>query len=45
MEASTPPFIDAHGPRLHEGKSNNKDIFEKLTENVSVCKRIKKVLE
>ena len=37
MQASTPLFPDAYGPRVHEGTSKNENLFEVLTENVSVC--------
>ena len=36
MQASTPLFTDVHGPHLNEGTSKFEDIFESLTENVSV---------
>ena len=36
IQASTPFFTHIHGPRLHEGTSKDVDMFESLTENVSV---------
>ena len=37
LHVSSPLFTDVHGPRLHEGTSKNEDLFESLTESVSVC--------
>ena len=37
MHASTFPFTDVHGLRLHEGTSYHEDLFESLTVYVSVC--------
>ena len=37
IQASTPLFTNIHGPHLHEKTSKNEDVFESLTENVSVC--------
>ena len=36
IQASTPPFTDFHGPRLHEGTSKHEDLFKRLTVYVSV---------